>query len=74
MELLWPRVSQRGDLHGFSRVVNAIIIAMHNDDEREFNMTKTVLQDPALTQKVLCLANSAIMRCSGKASIPCQRR
>lgn len=65
MELLWSRVRQRGDLPGFSKVVNAIISAMR-DDEREFNMTKTVLQDPALTQKVLRLANSAMYAVFGK--------
>ncbi|HEX7634283.1 MAG TPA: HDOD domain-containing protein [Noviherbaspirillum sp.] len=60
MTLLWSRVRQRGDLPAFSRVVNAIVGAMHSDDDREFNMTRTVLQDPALTQKVLRLANSAM--------------
>lgn len=66
MELLWTRVRQRGDLPGFSSVVNAIIGAMRGDDEREFNMTKTVLQDPALTQKVLRLANSAMYSVFGQ--------
>lgn len=66
MELLWSRVRQRGDLPGFSKVVNAIISAMHDDDEREFSMTKTVLQDPALTQKVLRLANSAMYAMFGQ--------
>lgn len=60
MDLLWTRVRQRGDLPGFSKVVKAIIGAMRGDDDREFNMTRTVLQDPALTQKVLRLANSAM--------------
>ncbi len=64
--LLWERVRQRGDLPGFSKVVNAIISAMHADDDREFNMTKTVLQDPALTQKVLRLANSAMYSVFGQ--------
>jgi HD-like signal output (HDOD) protein len=66
MELLWSRVRQRGDLPGFSKVVSAIIGAMHGDDEREFNMTKTVLSDPALTQKVLRLANSAMYSVFGQ--------
>lgn len=64
--LLWARVRERGDLPGFSKVVNAIISAMHGDDDREFNMTKTVLQDPALTQKVLRLANSAMYSVFGQ--------
>lgn len=66
MELLWARVRQRGDLPGFSKVVSAIIGAMRGDDDREFNMTKTVLQDPALTQKVLRLANSAMYSVFGQ--------
>jgi HD-like signal output (HDOD) protein len=66
MELLWSRVRQRGDLPGFSRVVSAIIGAMRGEDDREFNMTKTVLQDPALTQKVLRLANSAMYSVFGQ--------
>jgi HD-like signal output (HDOD) protein len=60
LELLWARVRSRGDLPGFSKVVNAIIGAMRGDNDREFNMTKTVLSDPALTQRVLRLANSAM--------------
>lgn len=66
MELLWSRIRQRGDLPGFSRVVTAIIGAMRGDDDQEFNMTKTVLQDPALTQKVLRLANSAMYSVFGQ--------
>lgn len=66
MELLWSRVRQRGDLPGFSKVVSAIIGAMRGEDDREFNMTKTVLQDPALTQKVLRLANSAMYSVFGQ--------
>lgn len=66
MELLWTRVRRRGDLPGFSRVVGAIIGAMRGDDDREFSMTKTVLQDPALTQKVLRLANSAMYSVFGQ--------
>jgi len=66
MELLWASVRQRGDLPGFSKVVGAIIAAMRGDDDREFNMTRTVLQDPALTQKVLRLANSAMYSVFGQ--------
>lgn len=66
VELLWERVRQRGDLPGFSKVVNAIVGAMRGDDAREFNMTKTVLSDPALTQKVLRLANSAMYSVFGQ--------
>lgn len=66
MDLLWTRVRQRGDLPGFSKVIGAIIGAMRGDDDREFSMTKTVLQDPALTQKVLRLANSAMYSVFGQ--------
>lgn len=60
LELLWARVRSRGDLPGFSKVINSIISAMRGDNDAEFNMTKTVLSDPALTQRVLRLANSAM--------------
>ena len=66
MELLWLRVRQRGDLPGFSKVISAIVGAMRGDDEGEFNMTRTVLSDPALTQKVLRLANSAMYSVFGQ--------
>lgn len=66
IKLLWSRVRERGDLPGFSKVVGAIISAMRGDDDREFNMTTTVLQDPALTQKVLRLANSAMYSVFGQ--------
>jgi HD-like signal output (HDOD) protein len=67
LELLWSRVRQRGDLPGFSKVVSAILSAMRGDDDHEFNMTKTVLSDPALTQRVLRLANSAMYSMFGQS-------
>lgn len=66
LDLLWTRVRQRGDLPGFSKVVTAIVGAMQGEDDREFNMTKTVLSDPALTQRVLRLANSAMYSAFGQ--------
>jgi HD-like signal output (HDOD) protein len=66
LDLLWARIRQRGDLPGFSRVVSAIVGAMHGDNDREFNMTKTVLSDPTLTQRVLRLANSAMYSAFGQ--------
>jgi HD-like signal output (HDOD) protein len=66
LELLWNRIRQRGDLPGFSKVVSTILSAMQADDDREFNMTKTVLSDPALTQRVLKLANSAMYSVFGQ--------
>ncbi|HUW27456.1 MAG TPA: HDOD domain-containing protein [Sulfuriferula sp.] len=66
LELLWKRIKQQGDLPGFAKVVNAIMSAIRGEDDREFNMTKTVLSDPALTQKVLRLANSAMYSVFGQ--------
>lgn len=66
LDLLWKRIRQRGDLPGFARVIGAILGAMHGEDDREFNMTKTVLDDPVLTQKVLRLANSAMYAMFGQ--------
>lgn len=66
LELLWARVRLRGELPGFSKVVNSIVGAMRGDNDREFNMTKTVLSDPALTQRVLRLANSAMYSVFGQ--------
>ena len=66
LDLLWSRVRQRGDLPGFSKVIGAIVGAMRGEDDREFNMTCTVLQDPALTQRVLRLANSAMYSVFGQ--------
>jgi hypothetical protein len=39
---------------------------MRGEDEREFNMTQTVLSDPVLTQKVLRLANSGMYSAFGQ--------
>ncbi|MEN3367820.1 MAG: hypothetical protein V7606_5094 [Burkholderiales bacterium] len=66
MDLLWSQVRQRGDLPGFSKAVSAIIGAMCGTDNREVSMTQTVLSDPALTQKVLRLANSAMYSVFGQ--------
>lgn len=66
LELLWQQVRQRGDLPGFSKVVNAIVRAMRGEEDREFCMTRTVLSDPALTQRVLRLANSAMYSAFGR--------
>jgi HD-like signal output (HDOD) protein len=66
MEMVWEQVRQRGDLPGFSKAVSAIISAMCGTDDREFSVTRTVLSDPALTQKVLRLANSAMYSVFGQ--------
>ncbi len=66
LELLWARVKERGELPGFSKVVSAILAAMRGDGDRDFNMIRTVLSDPALTQKVLRLANSPMYAVFGQ--------
>lgn len=66
LALLWARVKERGELPGFSKVVSAILAAMRGDGDRDFNMTRTVLSDPALTQKVLRLANSPMYAVFGQ--------
>ncbi|MGV3741946.1 MAG: HDOD domain-containing protein, partial [Burkholderiaceae bacterium] len=66
MDLLRTRIRQRGSLPGFSKAIAAILAAMNGEDEREFSMTKTVLSDPTLTQRVLRLANSAMYSVFGQ--------
>lgn len=66
LELLWLRVRQRGDLPGFAKVVNAITRAMRGEEDPQFCMTKIVLSDPALTQRVLRLSNSAMYSVFGR--------
>jgi HD-like signal output (HDOD) protein len=39
---------------------------MRGDEDREFNITRTILSDPALTQKVLRLANSPMYAVFGQ--------
>ena len=65
-ELLWKQIKEQGHLPGFSNVVDQIVGAMQSEDEREFSMTRTVLSDPALTHRVLRLANSAMYAMFGE--------
>ena len=51
---------------GFSNAISAIVGAMQSENEREFSMTRTVLSDPALTHRVLRLANSAMYAMFGE--------
>ncbi|MDP3842691.1 MAG: HDOD domain-containing protein [Oxalobacteraceae bacterium] len=67
LDLLWERIRQRGDLPGFTKAISAVLDAMHDEEEREFNMTQTVMSDPGLTQKVLRLANSAMYSAFGQS-------
>src|SRR5476651_2836050 len=66
LELLWARTRQQGDMPGFAKAISAILGAMRGEDEQEFNMTRTVLSDPVLTQKVLRLANSGMYSAFGQ--------
>ena len=67
LDLLWARIRQQGDMPGFAKAISAILGAMRGEDEREFNMTQTVLSDPVLTQKVLRLANSGMYAAFGSS-------
>lgn len=66
LTLLRTRMRQRGNLPSFARVVRAITSAMHSENDRDMTMTQTVLTDPALTQQVLRLANSAMYAAFGQ--------
>ncbi|MGV7206591.1 HDOD domain-containing protein [Oxalobacteraceae bacterium A2-2] len=63
---LWECTRRRGDLPGFAKAITSILGAMRGEDEQEFNMTRTVLSDPVLTQKVLRLANSTMYSAFGQ--------
>ncbi|WP_295992044.1 HDOD domain-containing protein [Rugamonas sp.] len=66
LALLWERTRTRGDMPGFTKAIGAILGAMRGEDEQGFNMTRTVLSDPVLTQKVLRLANSGMYAAFGQ--------
>lgn len=63
---LWEQVRRRGNLPGFSNAVRTIVAAMHGEPDCEFNMTRAVLADPVLTQRVLRLANSPMYSVFGQ--------
>lgn len=66
LTLLRTRMRQRGNLPSFAKVVHAITVAMHSENDRDLTLTQTVLADPALTQQVLRLANSAMYTAFGQ--------
>ena len=66
LALLWERVRKQGDMTGFTKTIAAILGAMRGEDEHQFSMTRTVLSDPVLTQKVLRLANSGMYAAFGQ--------
>jgi HD-like signal output (HDOD) protein len=63
---LWERSRQQGDMPGFAKAITAILGAMRGEDDKEFDMARTVLSDPVLTQKVLRLANSGMYSAFGQ--------
>jgi HD-like signal output (HDOD) protein len=66
LALLWERVRKHGDMPGFTRAVNAVLASLRGEDEHDFSMTRTVLSDPVLTQRVLRLANSGMYAAFGQ--------
>jgi HD-like signal output (HDOD) protein len=64
---LWTRTSSQGDMPGFTKSIGAILGAMRGEEDQEFDMTRTVLSDPVLTQKVLRLANSGMYSAFGRS-------
>lgn len=66
LALLWERVRKHGDMPGFTRAVNAVLSALRGESEHDFSMTRTVLSDPVLTQRVLRLANSGMYAAFGQ--------
>jgi len=66
LALMWECTRRQGDMPGFAKAITAILGAMRGEDDQEFNMTRTVLSDPILTQKVLRLANSSMYSAFGQ--------
>lgn len=63
---MWDCTRRQGDMPGFAKAITAILGAMRGEDEQEFDMARTVLSDPVLTQKVLRLANSGMYSAFGQ--------
>ncbi|MES3023499.1 MAG: HDOD domain-containing protein [Pseudomonadota bacterium] len=66
LALLWERVERQGDMPGFGKAVGAVLGAVRGEVELDFDMARTVLSDPVLTQKVLRLANSGMYAAFGQ--------
>ncbi|WP_191629137.1 HDOD domain-containing protein [Pandoraea terrae] len=60
LELLWQRMSEKGDFPSLQRSVSSIVSAMQSEDTSTADLASSVLSDFALTQKVIRLANSAM--------------
>ncbi|WP_028102565.1 HDOD domain-containing protein [Pseudoduganella violaceinigra] len=66
LAMLWERTRQQGDMPGFAKAITAILSVMRGEDDKGFDLTRTVLSDPVLTQKVLRLANSGMYSAFGQ--------
>lgn len=66
LNTLWERTRLQGDMPGFAKAITSILGAMRGEDDNEFDMARTVLSDPVLTQKVLRLANSGMYSAFGQ--------
>ncbi len=64
-DLLWKRISEKGDFPALSKAVQEIVEAMHDEDHNASELTSAILSDFALTQKVIRLANSAMYSSMG---------
>ena len=64
-DLLWKRVSEKGDFPALSSAVREIVEAMHDEDHNASELTSAILSDFTLTQKVIRLANSAMYSAIG---------
>ena len=59
-DVLWRRMSERGDFPALTQSVRGLIDALHDEGSNSARLVDTVMSDFALTQKVLKLANSAM--------------
>lgn len=59
-DVLWRRMSERGDFPALTQSVRGLIDALHDEGSNSARLADTVISDVALTQKVLKLANSAM--------------
>lgn len=64
-DLLWKRMSDKGDFPALSSAVQEIVEAMDDEDHSISVLTSAILSDFALTQKVIRLANSAMYSALG---------
>lgn len=64
-DMLWKRMSEKGDFPALSSAAQEIAEAMHDEDRNASELTTAILSDFALTQKVIRLANSAMYSALG---------